>query len=151
MKRSGAAFAALARIALAVLPVTALLWAASAAADTASPWYVTEQGRARLIAATADSGAAANISLGLQFELAPHWKIYWRSPGDAGFPPQLDWQGSTNLAEATIAWPAPERFSVQGLETAGYSGAVVLPITARVAQPGRPLHLQAHLSYLTCS
>ncbi len=40
---------------------------------------------------------------------------------------------------------------MQGLETAGYSGAVVLPITVRVAQPGQPLHLKAHLSYLTCS
>ena len=120
-------------------------------ADAASPWYVTEQGRARLIAATADPGDAASVGLGLQFELAPHWKIYWRAPGDAGFPPELDWRGSTNLAAATIAWPAPERFSVQGLETAGYSGAVVLPITARIARPGQPLHLTAHLSYLTCS
>jgi len=129
----------------------ALLWPARASADAASPWYVTEQGRVRLIAATADPGEAASVSLGLQFELAPHWKIYWRSPGDAGFPPALDWKGSTNLADATIAWPAPERFSVQGLETAGYSGAVVLPITARIAQPGQPLHLKAHLSYLTCT
>jgi suppressor for copper-sensitivity B len=138
-------------VALSTFLGAALLWPARAAADAASPWYVTEQGRARLIAATADPGAAASVSLGLQFELAPHWKIYWRSPGDAGFPPELDWKGSTNLAAATIAWPAPERFSVQGLETAGYSGAVVLPITARVAQPGQPLHLTAHLSYLTCS
>ena len=144
MKRPGFAV-------LLFIVVTALLYPARASADAASPWYETEQGRARLIAATADPGSAASIGLGLQFELAPHWKIYWRSPGDAGFPPQLDWKGSTNLADATIAWPAPERFSVQGLETAGYSGAVVLPITVRVAQPGQPLHLKAHLSYLTCS
>jgi suppressor for copper-sensitivity B len=37
------------------------------------------------------------------------------------------------------------------LETVGYSGAVVLPIAARLAQPGTPLQLKAHLSYLTCS
>jgi suppressor for copper-sensitivity B len=151
MKRPRAAFAALISIVLSALPAAALLWPARAAADAASPWYQTEQGRARLIAATADPGDAASVTLGLQFELAPHWKIYWRSPGDAGFPPELDWKGSTNLAAATIAWPAPERFSVQGLETVGYSGAVVLPITLRVAQPGQPLHLKAHLSYLTCS
>ena len=28
--------------------------------------------------------------LGLQFRLQPGWKIYWRSPGDAGLPPELD-------------------------------------------------------------
>jgi suppressor for copper-sensitivity B len=151
MKPPRAAFAAWALIVLSALPLLALLWPMRAAADAASAWYVTEQGRARLIAAAADPGDAASVFLGLQFELAPHWKIYWRSPGDAGFPPELDWKGSTNLADATIAWPAPERFSVQGLETAGYSGAVVLPITARIAQPGQPLHLKAHLAYLTCS
>ncbi len=122
------------------------------AADAASPWYETDQGKARLIAATATpASGAATVMLGLQFELAPHWKIYWRSPGDAGYPPQLDWTGSTNLAAATIAWPAPERFSVLGLETVGYSGAVVLPIAVQLTTPGAPLRLRAHLSYLTCS
>ena len=38
-----------------------------------------------------------------------------------------------------------------GLETVGYTDAVVLPITARPAQPGQPLHLKAHLYYLTCT
>jgi suppressor for copper-sensitivity B len=137
--------------ALLLLVLAAFGWPARAAADAASPWYVTEQGRVRLIAATPDPGDAASVSLGLQFELAPHWKIYWRSPGDAGFPPQIDWAGSRNLGDTTIAWPAPERFSVQGLETAGYTGAVVLPITARITQPGQPLHLKAHLTYLTCT
>ncbi|HEY3916958.1 MAG TPA: protein-disulfide reductase DsbD domain-containing protein, partial [Stellaceae bacterium] len=139
------------RWAIALGVVLALSGQARAWADAASPWFVTDQGRARLIAASADPGAAATVTLGLQFELAPHWKIYWRSPGDAGYPPSLDWRGSDNLTAAALAWPAPERFSVEGLETVGYSGAVVLPITARLARPGAPLHLKAHLSYLTCS
>jgi suppressor for copper-sensitivity B len=140
---------------LALAAVVALGWEAcvqpAAAADAASPWYETDQGKVRLIAAAAMPGSAAAVLLGLQFELAPHWKIYWRSPGDAGYPPSLDWTGSQNLKAATIAWPAPERFSVQGLETVGYDGAVVLPITATLDQPGAPLQLRAHLSYLTCS
>jgi suppressor for copper-sensitivity B len=104
---------------LALAALVALGGSRAARADAASPWYVTDHGKARLIAATADPGNAAGVTLGLQFELAPHWKIYWRSPGDAGYPPQLDWTGSTNLRDAAIAWPAPERFSVQGLETVG--------------------------------
>ncbi|HWE74525.1 MAG TPA: protein-disulfide reductase DsbD domain-containing protein [Stellaceae bacterium] len=143
MQRLGAA--------LLLLVLAAFSCPSRAAADAASPWYANEQGRVRLIAATANPGEAESVGLGLQFEMAPHWKIYWRSPGDAGFPPQIDWAGSSNLGDTAIAWPAPERFSVQGLETAGYSGAVVLPITARVAQPGQPLHLKAHVSYLICS
>jgi suppressor for copper-sensitivity B len=120
------------------------------AEEAASPWFTTEQGRVRLVAADPSLGSGDAVWLGLQFELEPHWKIYWRSPGDAGFPPRLDWAGSENLAGAAIAWPAPERFTVLGLETMGYQNAVVLPITARLVKPGEPLRLRAALQYLTC-
>ena len=78
--------------------------------EAASPWFQTDQGKVRLIAGQAALGDAQHIMLGLEFALQPHWKIYWRAPGDAGYPPQLDWTGSDNLAGATTEWPAPERF-----------------------------------------
>lgn len=137
--------------ALAALAAALLGGAPARAADGASDWFVTDQGRVRLVAAQPSVDGAATLTLGLQFELAPHWKIYWRSPGDAGYPPRLDWKGSTNFAGATLAWPAPRRFSVLGLETVGYTGDVVLPITARLAQPGAAAGLKLAVSYLTCS
>jgi len=124
--------------------------APSAGDPAASPWFETEQGKVRLIAAAPQLGAADTIRLGLEFHLAPGWDIYWRSPGDAGLPPQIDWQGSRNLASAEIAWPAPRRFSAYGLETIGYQGNVVLPITARLERVGAALSLHAALEYLTC-
>src|SRR5665213_1149632 len=126
------------------------LGAAAHAADMASRWFVTDQGRVRLVAGENSVGAGI-VPLGLEFELKPHWKIYWRSPGDAGYPPGVDWRGSQNLRTATMGWPAPKRFSVLGLETVGYEGHVVLPIAATPAQAGRPLNLVAALRYLTCS
>jgi hypothetical protein len=38
----------------------------------------------------------------------PGWHAYWRSPGDAGIPPSIEWAGPTNLAHAEIAWPVPD-------------------------------------------
>ena len=124
--------------------------AADARADAASPWASTQQGRVRLIAASGTTGDARHVVLGLQFEMKPHWKIYWRSPGDAGFPPSVDWTGSQNLASAALAWPAPKRFTVLGLTTLGYEDAVVLPIDAVLAEPGKPLHVESKVNYLTC-
>ncbi|HVM79503.1 MAG TPA: protein-disulfide reductase DsbD domain-containing protein [Stellaceae bacterium] len=124
--------------------------AGAIAAEPASAWFMTKQGGVRLIAAEPAVGTSEQVTLGLQFELAQGWKIYWRSPGDAGFPPQLDWKGSENVASASIAWPAPTRFSVLGLETMGYEGGVVLPIAVRLAKPGEPLHAVVALNYLTC-
>ena len=68
------------------------------------------------------------LPLGLHITLPKGWKTYWRSPGDAGLPARIDWSGSSNLADAEIRWPIPERFSLFGLETFGFEREVVLPI-----------------------
>src|SRR5690348_13517851 len=93
--------------------VTCSAVGAARAADGASQWFETDQGRVRLVAAAPRVGDGDRIELGLDFRLAPHWKIYWRSPGDAGYPPRLDWTGSTNLGATTMAWPAPDRKSTR--------------------------------------
>ncbi|MEQ8355509.1 MAG: protein-disulfide reductase DsbD family protein [Kiloniellaceae bacterium] len=115
----------------------------------ASDWAEEAQGRVRLISA-AQSLAGAQAGLGLEFDLQPGWKIYWRSPGDAGLPPRIDWTGSQNLKRAEIAWPVPHRFSLFGLETFGYGDQVVLPIDATADVPERPLNLRAKVDYLLC-
>lgn len=127
---------------LGLLPGAA--WAA------ASAWGQDANTAARLVSAIEATGDAAEIPLGLHFKMNGQWKVYWRSPGDAGYPPKIDWSGSENLAGAEIAWPTPRRFSLAGLETLGYKSEVVLPIAARPATPGRPLKLRAAIEYLAC-
>src|SRR5438552_1656004 len=83
---------------------------AAAAEEAASAWVRNEHAALRLIAAATATGNADTIQVGLQFELRPGWKTYWRSPGDAGFPPRGDWSRSSNVADVSVAWPAPERF-----------------------------------------
>jgi len=134
-------------MALAALALAAPARAATAASD----WFATDQGRVRLVAAEPFVGDQREVELGLQFDLKPGWKIYWRAPGDAGYPPHVDWAGSQNLSGAEIAWPAPMRFSVLGLQTMGYEGEVVLPVHATLAHAGAPAAFHAALSYLTCS
>lgn len=124
--------------------------AAAASPSPTSAWQTTEHGRVRLVSGVEAVGTGATVPLGLQFDMAPGWKIYWRSPGDAGFPPRIDWSGSQNLAGASILWPAPQRFTILDFETVGYEGGVVLPIDARLVRPGDPLTLAATVDYLTC-
>ncbi len=123
----------------------------SQARAAASEWVVTEQTRVRLIAAVSRVGSEQTLRLGLEFKMKPGWKIYWRSPGDAGFPPRIDWAGSRNVGNATISWPAPLRFTVLGLNTSGYKKEVVLPLTLRLSEPGKPVRLRAKVEYLTCA
>ena len=129
--------------------VSVALWGPALAA--AGPWVDHEQVKLRLLSASTgtDNGEEA-LRLGLQFKMQPGWKIYWRSPGDAGFPPSLDWSASDNLASAELSWPVPHRFSLFGLETFGYSDEVVLPIEARLTKPGEAARLEAAVNYLVC-
>jgi len=115
--------------------------------DYASDWARTDQGAARLVVSPGQDGA---LRLGLDFKLQPGWKIYWRSPGDAGLPPTVDWAGSQNATVGDFAWPVPERFELSGLETFGYEGDVLLPAGVTVPAAGDPVHLKAAVDFLTC-
>jgi suppressor for copper-sensitivity B len=106
---------------------------------------------ARLIAAPSAVGTLSEIRAGVEIKQAPGWKTYWRSPGDAGLPPAISWQGSRNLAAADFDYPTPHRFSVLGIETIGYADHVVFPVKATPAQPGAPLGLRAELDLLVCA
>ena len=127
------------------------LAAADGARAASSDWVSEAHGAARLISAVEATGASARLDVGLQLRLTPGWHTYWRTPGDAGIAPVIDWSGSENLTGAAIAWPAPRRLpSVGGLETAGYEDGVVLPITVMPMRPGAPLHLHAEVDYASC-
>jgi suppressor for copper-sensitivity B len=128
-----------------------VLAAAAAAAESgASAAARTEQSAVRLLSATAAVGTATELRAGLEFDLQPGWKTYWRSPGDAGFPVSVDWSGSTNVAAANLSWPAPHRFSLFGLDTFGYEERVVFPVEIRPSVVGEPVLLDAKVNYLVC-
>jgi len=125
--------------------------AVSAADPGASEWARADESAVRLISAVSAVGAAAELRIGLEFALQPHWKTYWRSPGDAGFPVTVEWAGSRNVAAAEMSWPVPHRISVSGLETFGYEDQVVFPIVVRPQTPGQPIVVNAQVNYLACS
>lgn len=86
----------------------------------------------------------------LRLTLAPGWKTYWRTPGDAGIPPQFDWSKSSNLRGVGVTWPAPAVFHQSGMRTIGYEDEVILPITIAPRRAGKPVKLKAHLDIGVC-
>jgi suppressor for copper-sensitivity B len=113
-------------------------------------WVESAHAKARLIAAVPATGDATRVQLGLEIRLEPGWKTYWRSPGEGGMPPRLDWSGSANLAKMEAAWPAPKRFEIGGMEGVGYDDQVILPLEAALAQSGEPLAVRLSLHYAVC-
>jgi suppressor for copper-sensitivity B len=134
-----------------LLLLTLLCPSAMAAEPGASDWASSDSGKVRLIAATTATGDMSSLRLGLHFRLEPGWKIYWRSPGDAGYPPRVDWSGSINLGEPVLRWPAPHRFVLAGLQNHGYVGEVILPLDVPVADPTRKVAARASVDFLACA
>ncbi|MCG8548716.1 MAG: thioredoxin family protein [Alphaproteobacteria bacterium] len=139
------------RLIVCLVLLAALLGGQRLAFGMASGWATSDQVNLRIVSSVDGVGERKSITLGLQFKMQPGWKIYWRSPGDAGYPPRVDWQGSQNLKSAEIEWPIPTRFSILGLETLGYKDEVILPLDVKVEEPGKPVTLHADVSYLTCA
>lgn len=113
-------------------------------------WVESGHAKARLVSAVAATGAAKHVRLGIEIKLEPGWKTYWRSPGEGGMPPRFDWGGSANLANVAVAWPAPKRFEIGGLESVGYADHVILPLDVALTQPGEPLAVRLSLQYAVC-
>ncbi|MDJ0993301.1 MAG: protein-disulfide reductase DsbD family protein [Dinoroseobacter sp.] len=102
---------------------------------------------------TAENGIAPNtryVSAGLHIELEEGWKAYWRSPGEVGLPPEIDWTGSENLENVEMLWPAPTRFRAFGIENFGYEKEVTIPLKITLSNPDAPLDLNASVFLLVC-
>ena len=87
---------------------------------------------------------------GLDLALAPGWKTYWRSPGEAGIPPSFDWSGSLNVKSVRLHWPAPTVFESNGLQTIGYHDRLLLPIEVTAVDPSLPVKLAITVDLGVC-
>ena len=105
---------------------------------------------AQLIVGGADKADPALTWLGLHVRLGRGWHTYWRSAGDAGAPPEFDWDHSQNVAAATVEWPAPHRFTDAGIDTFGYADEVLFPVKVRLQDPHAPSHVSLKLALFVC-
>lgn len=132
----------------------ALMWilmSVGAGSAASSPVYQSDRITARLI--TAERGVsegAESISAALVIELAKGWKTYWKSPGQVGYPPSIEWDGSYNLFSAKMMFPAPLRFRAFDIENYGYETSVTYPLRLLLEQPGAAADLRASVSLLVC-
>lgn len=140
--------------------VAAISLAPADARALSSEWQREEGVAARLISGVEAVGEGDAVPLGLDVQLEPGWHTYWRSPGMAGLPPQIQWkldaaavtsQEAANLGDTTMQYPAPERFSDSGIDTIGYRERVVFPIEAKLNRPGQAVELRPSIDLLICN
>ncbi len=99
----------------------------------------------------ASDPVAKTVNALLQVQLQGQWKTYWRSPGDGGAAPQFDFAQSENINDIVWAWPAPQRYSVAGVDTLGYQQFVNFPLTLQLQDVSKPALLKGTLTIASCT
>ena len=129
------------------------LYAASQSSIATGAWVGDPAyGEVRLVSAVSAMGDLEELPLGLEFRLAPGWKIYWRTPGEAGLPPTLDLQMADGTPlQSQIEWPVPKRFNAFGFDNFGYADVVILPVIVRGHDRGAALQVRGQIEALVCS
>lgn len=106
----------------------AVTFAVSPALGAATPWQDIAPGvKARIISDDAIVGGKTRV--GLELDMPPNTKTYWRIPGETGIPAQFDFAGSSGLADAAVQWPYPEIDESDGFRDYVYHGHLVLPVS----------------------
>ncbi len=96
----------------------------------------------------------ATFEVGILFNLAEGWHIYWKNPGDAGLPPRIVWKLPPGFEVGELRFPVPRRHRDPGnLATNVLEGEPVLlqSLTApKDLKPGDKVALTAELQWLVC-
>ncbi|MDD7911293.1 protein-disulfide reductase DsbD family protein [Pseudovibrio exalbescens] len=139
------------KLALSLVCLSAAVAATPAFADRAigTEWFEVEGGAVRLIRASTpeDDGT---YKAGLEFQLEPGWHTYWRYPGEAGIPTEANFNGSTNLANAELLFPAPKRYSDGFSTSLIYDGNVILPLKLQRQSDARTTVLNMTVTFGVC-
>ncbi len=124
-----------------------------AGSELATSWIDGHASRVRMVAGRgpAEGAEVPKIVAGVQIELQPGWKTYWRNPGEAGgVPPHFDWSKSANVAEAKVVYPAPKRLTDAAGDSIGYKDSIVLPVVITPRDASRPVDLKLDFAFGVC-
>ena len=114
-----------------------------------SDWSVSETSKLRLISPYSQNDGK-NLLIGLEYEMEPGWKTYWKSPGDGGFAQSISWQNSTNIKNVNILWPTPVEFEILGLTSLGYQNDIIFPLEIELEDELQNTFLNLHVTFLIC-
>jgi suppressor for copper-sensitivity B len=128
-----------------------MLSKADGACAASSDWIGNSHAAVRLITASDNPGNASTLDAGLEFRFAKGWHGYWRTPEDAGVAPVINWSASDNIERGEVAWPAPHRLVIEGLQNSVYENHVVLPVKLFLKTAGTPARIHVSVAYAACS
>ena len=85
----------------------------------------------------------------IRIVLEKGWKTYWKNPGDAGLPIQIDW-GNSEPDDYEILFPYPKGSIDNSILTIGYQNTVNFPVRIKFKNNQDKIKQIITLNYLVC-
>jgi len=114
----------------------------------------TEQVQAQLVASVTAVEPGAEILLGVNQKIIPHWHTYWVNPGDSGNATTIDWRLPEGAIAGDIIWPIPQRFSMGPITNYAYENDVTLLTKIKFPEDievGKTISISAVVDWLVCA
>ncbi len=127
---------------LALLPILILLPLPSVSAGE-TPWQEVAPGVSVRLISSGTVASNGKSLLAIEISMPDTTKTYWRVPGQAGLPTEIDLSGSQGILAYRQLWPYPQRHDQDGILDYVYFGNTVLPIELSVDDPDGKIELRA--------
>lgn len=139
-----------------------LLPAIPAAQSHAQPAAVTDSepaAKVRIVASHEDLAPGTITWIGIEFDIADKWHIYWPGQNDSGYAPSIEWTLPQGVTAGPLHWPTPKRYVMPGdILDHTYEGKLIL-LTPLTISPGfnpvgssasEATTIKAEVSWLEC-
>ena len=133
--------------------VFALLLVVAPFAARAQTYQGRELVQAKLLADVSAVVPGRPFTAGLLLHMVPNWHTYWKFPGDAGIPTEINWKLPEGWKVGEIQWPIPLKLDEPGeIQIYGYHDDVLLmqEITPPASLKDSSVQLTAEASWLVC-
>ncbi len=108
--------------------------------------------RCSLISEQAKITTGEPIWVGLLFDMKDHSHVYWKNPGESGFPPSVKWDLPEGLNAGPLIFPTPAQIETMGIISYVYEGQVLLisKISTDPNISNTNLSITANIQWLAC-
>ena len=135
---------------LSYLFLAILIFFSKSSFSVQSEWSNGAESQVRIISPFDFNNNQNEIFVGLEYKLQEDWKTYWKSPGEGGFPQNINWESSKNINNIEIFWPTPKYFEILGFTSIGYQNKVIFPLKIIIDDIKKETSIVLDIDYLTC-
>ena len=117
-----------------------------------APAQAEARGIDPMLVAEGPAPPGGEVELAIHMRTRPGWHGYWRNPGDAGLPMEVEWQLPPGFAAGPLRYPVPTRLTIAGLMNYVYERDYAVLVRLRVPRHARgTVPIRAAARWLACT